>query len=176
MSEMGEDHLARTVSIRRADLTDAAELAQFAARLFRETYGDSTPPADLEAYVAANFGREIQAEEIDGSADAIFLARSADGPIVGYAHLQSATDASLLNRLYVDRAFRGTGVSRNLFDAVVAECKRRKTPRLTLTVFEKNERARAFYTRLGFREVGVTSFVVGSDTQTDIEMAYDVTD
>lgn len=167
-------HNATGVSIRAAELADASELSHFAARLFRETYGDSTPPADLEAYVAANFGPQMQAQEIGRTSDTVFLAVSAQGRIVGYAHLQAGLDASLLNRLYVDQAFRGTGVSTSLFDAVVNECRRRASPRLTLTVYEENGRARSFYRRLGFREVGVIAFAMGAETQTDVEMEYDV--
>lgn len=172
---MSPDHPAESVAIRKADAADALELAEFAARLFRETYGSSTPAADLDAYVAANFGREIQAGEIGRSSDAVFLAISADDHIVGYAHVLAQADALLLNRIYVDLAVRGTGVSRRLFEAVVSECRRRRATRLVLTVFEKNARARAFYRRLGFREIGMTPFMVGSETQIDVEMEYDVT-
>ena len=39
--------------------------------------------------------------------------------------------------------------------------------RLGLGVFERNERAQAFYRKHGFRQVGTQIFVVGTDPQTD---------
>jgi diamine N-acetyltransferase len=36
-----------------------------------------------------------------------------------------------------------------------------------LGVWERNARAMAFYRKAGFREIGITHYVVGSDRQTD---------
>jgi diamine N-acetyltransferase len=44
-----------------------------------------------------------------------------------------------------------------------------------LSVWERNPRAIAFYTKSGFSDVGSKVFVVGSDHQTDRVMARNIT-
>ena len=50
--------------IRRATADDAAALAQFAARTFRETFGADNTPDDMDAYVAKVYGESQQRAEI----------------------------------------------------------------------------------------------------------------
>ena len=45
--------------------------------------------------------------------------------------------------------------------------KRRGATSMWLGVWERNERAKAFYAKHGFQKVGSQIFVVGSDPQTD---------
>lgn len=164
--------MTESIEIRRAEATDAAALSHFAARLFRATYGEDTPAADLEAYVAKAFRPDIQAAEIADPGAAVFLATDGD-TLAGYAYLvvsPSKTDASLLSRIYIDAAWRGQGLANRLLDAVIAECAARGVTRLQLTVYEKNARAIAFYNKVGFTPVGSTTFTVGEDVQRDILM------
>jgi ribosomal protein S18 acetylase RimI-like enzyme len=156
--------MTASIEIRRAQAADAAALSQFAARLFRATYG--------EAYVTKAFRPDIQATEIADPEAAVFLATDGD-TIAGYAHLvvsPSIADASLLSRIYIDTAWRGQGLANHLLDAVISECAARGVERLQLTVYEKNARAIAFYDKVGFVPVGSTTFTVGQDVQTDIVM------
>ncbi len=164
--------MTASIEIRRAEAADAAALSHFAARLFRATYGEDTPAADLEAYVAKAFRPDIQAAEIADPGAAVFLATDGD-TLAGYAHLvvsQSKADVSLLSRIYIDAAWRGQGLANRLLDAVVSECAARDVERLQLTVYEKNARAIAFYNKVGFVPVGSTTFTVGEDVQRDIVM------
>jgi ribosomal protein S18 acetylase RimI-like enzyme len=161
-----------SIEIRRAEAADAAALSRFAARLFRATYGEDTPAADLEAYVVKAFRPDIQAAEIGDPEAAVFLATNG-GTIAGYAYLvvpPSNADPGLLSRIYIDAAWRGQGLANRLLDAVVSECVPRGVERLQLTVYEKNARAIAFYNKVGFVPVGSTTFTVGEDVQTDIVM------
>ena len=54
--------------------------------------------------------------------------------------------------------------------AAIDEAQRRGHDTLWLGVWEHNPRARAFYRKWGFVEVGTHIFVLGSDPQTDILM------
>jgi ribosomal protein S18 acetylase RimI-like enzyme len=51
--------------------------------------------------------------------------------------------------------------------AVERAARARSARELWLGVWERNERARAFYRKCGFRPVGKQVFVVGDDPQTD---------
>ncbi|MEX2692076.1 N-acetyltransferase family protein [Rhizobium mongolense] len=167
------------VLLRRAEPRDAEALSTFAARVFWETYADDTAASDLTAYIGKNFRVARQHAEIVDPCGAVFLAvKGQDGrTILGYAQLvvEAPCDAPpLLNRLYIEREFRGTGLAGRLLEEVRSECRRRGAAKLRLTVFEKNTRAISFYKQSGFAVTGFTTFRVGYDVQRDIEMATQV--
>ncbi len=162
--------------IRRAVASDAAALTAFATRLFRATYSDDTAAADLDLYIAGAFTPDMQAAEIADPSGAVFVATTG-GTLAGYAHLivsASQSDTALLSRIYIDAAWRGRGLAKDLLDTVVCECAARGVQYLQLTVYEKNTRAIAFYIKVGFAVTGSTTFTVGDDVQKDIVMELDV--
>jgi ribosomal protein S18 acetylase RimI-like enzyme len=75
-----------------------------------------------------------------------------------------------LVRLYVSRDSLGSGLGAALMQACIGEARRRGHQTLWLGVWEHNTRARAFYRRWNFREVGTHVFQLGDDPQTDILM------
>ncbi|WP_348645897.1 GNAT family N-acetyltransferase [Rhizobium laguerreae] len=162
--------------IRRACQSDAGALSKFAARLFRATYSSNTAAADLDAYIYKNFNRERQQAEIVDLSAAVFLATT-DDLIIEFAQVvvgSTESRSALLNRIYIDAEWRGSGLANDLLDTVVSESAQRGVTRLELTVFERNARAIAFYKRAGFAATGSTTFAVGDDLQTDVVMEMDL--
>ena len=162
-------------TIRVATADDAARLADFAGRTFRETYLPDNRAEDVEAYAVAHFGVARQRAELGDPAMRTLLLVSADGALVGYAQLRRdeapAGDASAgieLARFYVDRPWHGRGVADLLMDACVADAGRAT---LRLCVWRGNARAIRFYERRGFRVVGTQRFTMGEDVQDDHLMA-----
>ena len=51
--------------------------------------------------------------------------------------------------------------------ACVYEARRRGAQTIWLGVFERNAKARRFYEKMGFREVGAQTFTLGTDAQND---------
>lgn len=163
-----ESEAVTAIPVRMARPDEASALADLGARLFREAGGD-TDPADLDAYVAATFSPERQAREIADPTAAMLVAVP-DGRIAGYAFLVAGEGVADLLRLYVDAAWHGRGVGPALLEAAIEAWAARGLPRLRLTVWERNPRAIAFYRRHGFVETGTTTFMVGTDAQTDLVM------
>ncbi|GAB3413130.1 GNAT family N-acetyltransferase [Haloparvum alkalitolerans] len=88
------------------------------------------------------------------------VADDGDG-VVGYVFLLPETmafvwDAAVINEVYLDPAYRGTGVADDLMDAALALARDQDLPldRVVLDVDPANERARAFYDRHGFEPWG----------------------
>lgn len=77
-------------------------------------------------------------------------------------------------RFYVHRDWHGRGVAQALMDRVKAEARARGAQTLWLGVWERNDRARAFYAKTGFRDVGEHIFLFGTDPQTDRVMVASV--
>jgi GNAT superfamily N-acetyltransferase len=164
--------MAGIFAIRPADRSDAEALAAFTAGVFRATYRNDTPAADLDAYIGKSFGTEQQQAEIADPSGAVFLAM-AEERVIGCACVligQTDAETAFLNRFYVDVDWRGRGVAKDLLEVAMTEARRRGATRLELTVFEKNARAIAFYRKSGFAVTGSTIFPVGEEMQTDIVM------
>lgn len=163
-----------TVSVRRGNAADAGVLAEFAARTFRDTFAADNRPEDVELHLVQSFGIHQQSNELADSNMATILVEI-DGALAGYAQLDRGPvpecvtgDAPIeLKRFYVAKEWHGRGVAQTLMREVDAESRRRNANTLWLGVWERNDRARAFYRKLGFEEVGTHTFMLGTDAQTD---------
>ena len=163
--------------VRRARVDDAALLAELGARTFSETFAADNRPEDMSAYLAAAFGRELQLNEL-ADPQATFFIAEVDGVAAGYAKLHPGrTPASVkgerpveLVRLYVAQAWLGRGVGAALMRECLGEAGRAGYQTMWLGVWERNMRARAFYRKWNFRDVGKHIFQLGDDPQTDILM------
>jgi len=163
--------------IRHAEADDAGLLAELGARLFSETFAAYNTPEDMAAYLAASFGQAQQAAELSDPCST-FLIAEIDGVAVGYARLYSgaAPDGVAdekpieLARLYASQEWFGRGVGSALMRVCIDEAQQQRYRTLWLGVWEHNNRARAFYRKWKFREVGEHIFQLGDDSQTDILM------
>jgi ribosomal protein S18 acetylase RimI-like enzyme len=171
------------VRIRRATSDDAAALAEFGARTFFEAFSADNTAEDMAKHLASAWGTDLQRVEI---ADPLFdtlLAVDAHGNFGGFAQLQAERAPAdvptqkpvELKRFYVDKPWQGQGLARDLMAAVEREARRRGARELWLGVWQRNERAQAFYRKCGFRKVGTQVFVVGDDPQTDDVMLKEIT-
>ncbi|MEP7384671.1 MAG: GNAT family N-acetyltransferase [Gemmatimonadota bacterium] len=162
------------IVIRPAIPADAESLAAFAARSFAETYADANNADDMALHLATTYSARQQLSTILDPAVDVLVAEDA-GSLAGYAQVRSANappcvdaeSAVELWRFYVDRAWHGRGVARALMTAVTDAGLARGAGAIWLSVWEQNERAKAFYARSGYRRVGTTAFVLGTDVQTD---------
>jgi diamine N-acetyltransferase len=163
-----------TINIRKAIAADAASLAAFGERTFCDAFAAENHPEDIAAYVSATYSIERQSAEIVDPALLTLIAES-DGTLVAYAQLHAGEAAACVSgpvpielmRFYVDRPWHGRGVAQTLMAAVVDAARARRARTLWLGVWERNQRAIAFYGKCGFRDVGSHGFLLGTDLQTD---------
>jgi diamine N-acetyltransferase len=163
---------------RKAEPADAAELAEFGARAFVDSYAHVMERGELESYVHDHYTTELTQTEIGDDAGAAFLAL--DPVIVGFVQVRAGNrpDCALeanapaeLRRIYVDRGHHGRGVAQKLLAMAVVEAQVRGCDVLWLAVWEINERAISFYEKGGFAVVGRQGFPIGNEVQTDYVMA-----
>jgi ribosomal protein S18 acetylase RimI-like enzyme len=158
------------VHVRPAGPEDAPWLAELAERTFRETYTVHNTPENMEAYVAGHFGANRQATELRDPAMTTLIAEVGAKP-AGYTQLlRSQPPPSVrgpvpleILRFYVDRAWHGQGVAQTLMAEAVVAARAAGATTLWLGVWERNERAIAFYRKCGFRDVGTETIVVVCD-------------
>lgn len=163
------------ISYRDAVPDDAPAIGALFRQGFIDTFGHIYDPKDLAAF----FEKFTQAGWRGELADPDFAFRLAeeDGALAGYAKLASvslpvapAGPAAELRQLYVLGRWHGSGIAQALMDWVVAEARARGAESLYLSVFTENRRARSFYARHGFEEVGPYVFMVGSHADEDVIM------
>ena len=158
------------IILRNAVADDAEALSGFAARCFQQTFAAGNKPADMEDYLAKAFSPATQSSEIADSAATIILAfddRAADGQLVGYAHLICHEADVQLKRFYLVASWQGSGLAALFIERIFEECRQRGSGRLWLTVWTENDRAIAFYKKMGFRICGSETFMLGDDAQSD---------
>lgn len=145
-----------SVTIRRAAFEDARAIADFALKLV----------VQHRQYDARRFSRlatEKQAERFYGSqtnaGDAAVLVAELKGEIVGFAYLQyEARDyanllenAAWLHDIYVDEAARGLNAGKLLIERAIETARDLGANKLMLSVAAKNQFAKDFFERRGFR-------------------------
>lgn len=158
------------VTVRRATKKDARTVAEFAIKLFAQhrEYDERrfTEIASVEG--AENFyGSQTEAE------DAAVLVAEIENKIVGFAYLQyEAMDyanllenAVWLHDLYVEAAARETGAGKLLIEKSAEAAKEFGADKLMLSVAAKNEFAKEFFERSGFKTTMVEMMLHLTDSK-----------
>jgi GNAT superfamily N-acetyltransferase len=173
---MTTDHIATRLLDATAE--QAAQLAEFGARTFYESFAADNTAEDMRQHLESAWSPARQrAEILDPDIDTLILADDA-GRWLGFSQLRAGKvsdgvprEGSIeLWRFYVDRPWHGKGMAHLLMDGAKQRARRRGAVSMWLGVWERNARAQAFYSKHGFRPVGTQVFVVGSDPQTDVVM------
>ena len=160
-------------SYRDAVAEDADTLSALFAKTFTETFGHLYRPEDLSSFLSEQ-GPSRWSEQIADEAFAIRVVEHS-GRAVGYLKLgplklpvEAPGSAAELHQLYLASEARGTGVAAELMAWAFVQARERGARDLYLSVFSENTRARRFYARYGFEEVGPYAFMVGEQADEDI--------
>ena len=167
--------------IRRASETDAALLAEFAARTFDAAFGALNDPADVALHLSRVYGVPQQTAELRDPARVTLLAE-VGGELAGYTMVRRAEVPACVTgpapvevqRFYVDQRWHGRGVAQPLMRAAEEVARGWGGETLWLTVWGENHRALAFYAKCGFADVGEHPFLLGNDLQVDRVMARSI--
>ena len=161
-----------TVRYRDGRPDDGAALSKLFCESFAATFGHLYAQKDLAAFLCDKDEAAFERELAD-PAFAFRLAHEGD-TLAGYAKLGpndlpgDASEATLeLYQLYVLPPWHGTGVAAALMDWTLAEARARGATHLQLSVYVDNRRARRFYEKRGFVEVGAYVFMVGDHEDDD---------
>ncbi len=160
--------------IRRGVIEDAPALAEFAARTFKETFGEDNEPEDMQAHLEKSYGIPQQTKELLDPGTVTLLAFQNE-TLLAYAQIRRNAPPSCvtqespieLHRFYVDRLAHGQGIAQKLMTGVCEAVRELDGQHVWLGVWEKNPRAISFYKKMGFVDMGSTVFYVGPDKQTD---------
>ena len=166
------------MEIRRGTAADASALAALARETFFDTFASTNDAADMAIHLERAYGVPQQTAELTDPTITTLLVDHG-GETVAYAQLRaghaptcvSGAEPTELWRFYVRRGWHGRGIAPALMARVVDEAVSGGARTLWLGVWEHNHRARAFYGKCGFADVGEHVFLFGTDPQTDRVMA-----
>lgn len=164
-----------TLIYRMPGPADGPALSAMARHCFAEAFTAVIDPGPLEIYLDQAYGPAGQMQRDLGDPTVDWQAAFADDVPVGYIKLSGLTlaferahpAAMELRQLYVVEAFKGTGMADALTEWALGTARDRGAPEIYLAVFDHNQRAKRFYARHGFSEVGRCHFVTGHQVHDD---------
>jgi GNAT superfamily N-acetyltransferase len=168
-------------TIRKATEADAELLSKMALSIYLDTFAAQNRPEDIEMHAAKSYTPEIQLAEIRDESKTYLIAE-VEGEPAGFA-MVGTPESKLchtcaapieLFRFYVDKAWHGRGVAHDMMNAVDELARSMGGRTLCLGVWEHNDRAKRFYEKIGFRDIGSQPYVLGTDVQTDRVMVRDL--
>lgn len=148
-----------TISIRRARTDDAAALSHVFDTAWREAYSGILPALALERMINRR-GPRWWLNTIGRERPLVVL--DIGETIAGYVSYGRCRDRSLpaegeIDELYLAPEYQGVGFGKRLFKAVRNDLDDRGIKRVAIWCLKENERACAFYRRLGGRLIAETN-------------------
>ena len=157
-----------SVAYRTATAADAPALAATGRRCFDETFGPAFPAEEMPIHLERHFGPAALPAEFLDPALTIRIAE-ADGAIMAYLKLgpmdlpvPHEPGAQAIRQLYVLEPWQGAGVAGALMNWAIGTARAKGAPALYLCVWERGDRAIAFYRKQGFETVGEAPYLLGN--------------
>jgi ribosomal protein S18 acetylase RimI-like enzyme len=168
------------IRILTANHAHAELLSNLGAETFYEWFTEGNNPEDVQQYVREAFSLSQIKRELDEPGTVFMLAQEGD-QVAGYMKLRISDEVSFpgkrcleLHRLYITRGFIRKKVGSIFMEQAIGYAQANGFDILWLGVWEKNERALAFYKKWGFEQFSAHTFMLGNDAQTDLMMKLEV--
>lgn len=170
-----------SIMIKKCGLEDAYSLQLISLETFNETFMDQNSPENMDAYMTKAFDINQLKKELSNASSHFYFIYFND-ELAGYLKINTDTAQSErmseegleIERIYVKNNYQQYGLGKQLFNKAIEIATESNKKFIWLGVWEKNEKALAFYRKLGFAQTGAHSFYMGSDKQTDLIMAKEL--
>ncbi len=163
------------MTVRRAELGEAAEIARVHVRSLTKAYADILSPGDLALFTLERSTELFQGRLSRGENLFVSLV---DRRIVGWARWGEDLEAdwpypAMLQTLFVDPDHQGQGHGKALIAACVADALRCGHSGLCIGALTENPRAWMLYEKLGAVRFGEGPIKIGDNEYSEILMAWD---
>ncbi len=156
-------------------------LVEVSKSTFRSAFEEQNNPDDFKTYLDQAFSKKRLCEEM-ANPNMHFYFVYLNGELAAYFKLNlndaqtdvKREDSMELERIYVLDQFQGRQLGKHILNWVKSRASEYKKEFIWLGVWEKNERAIAFYERNGFSKFGTHPYYIGNDKQTDWLMRLDI--
>jgi len=173
--------MEKTIEIKPAGRPEADLIADIARKTFMETYGEMNTPENMEAYLNSQFSDEKLLEELQHPRTRFFLAYL-NGIPAAFTKVRDDRKAKKLEeikaieiqRIYVLQEYQGFSLGKAMLDMIKELARKDGYQTIWLQVWQKNNKAIRFYQKAGFTVFETASFLLGSSSQQDFLMRYDL--
>lgn len=155
------------ISIIRATEQDFKTIAGIGNIAVEETHRDSSPAADMKAYLQKNYNNEAIKEELKNSENIYHIIIYNNTPI-GFSKIVlnevhpniEQQHTTKLDRIYLLKEYFGLKLGIQLLKANIEFCKAHQQSGIWLFTWVENKRAISFYAKAGFKIIGIHQFKV----------------
>ncbi|MEP7096678.1 MAG: GNAT family N-acetyltransferase [Dokdonella sp.] len=152
-----------------------AQLLALARQVFSDTFSHLYVPEAFREFCDRTWADNGPIAKDFDDPSVLWHVATERGRPIGYAKVtplrapaQTAREGAIeLQQLYVASDWHGTGIADELMRRAVESARGLAASELYLTVFDHNERAKRFYARHGFEEVGRCTFQLGDRVDDD---------
>lgn len=163
-----------TITSKTCTPEDVLELQAISRETFNETFAHQNTRENMDAYLEKAFNLEQLKKELAHPHSHFFFC-CCNGETAGYlkvntddAQSEEMGAGSLeIERIYVRSEFHGRGLGKHLLAKAEEVAEEYGKQQIWLGVWEKNEKAIAFYRKKGFVQTGAHSFYMGDEEQVD---------
>ena len=156
---------APNFELRLASPPDTITVAALSVQVFLDTYATEGIRPDLAYEAFSEYSAEAFTQRL-GEANREFILAESGAGLLGYAEVllsplpapAGQLSGAELVRLYVQPAAQHSGIGRALLDRAERAVLTAGIPSLWLTTWDGNPNARAFYARMGYADVGATTY------------------
>lgn len=166
------------INIQKCTLSDLHMLQEISIDTFTETFSSQNSPANMNAYLESTFTlTRLEKELSDPSSE--FLMVYCHHEVAGYLKVnvndaqseRMGDDALEIERIYLKSKYQNSGLGKYLLTKAAETAIGLDKKKIWLGVWEKNEKAIAFYQKMGFVQTGTHSFYMGEEEQIDLIMS-----
>lgn len=155
--------------------SDVCYLPPVTRRIFTETFEHLFDKRAFADFCDAAYGANGTMADDLRAASIKWRIAEVGGEPIGYAKVRPLVapapsprhDAMELQQIYVLSEWHGDGVAEKLMQWSISTAEQSGASELYLTVFDYNERAKRFYRKYGFSEVGRCTFTMGGRAYDD---------
>lgn len=147
---------SKTISVVKATQKDTPEIAKLSIEMLK--YHDVLLDDYFTIFPYEQYVEKFKRKLKEGR---YILVAKTEGKIVGFlmAEFQKTphyknTNTCMINEISVTEKYRSYGIGTILFNRVLFVCKKKKIEEIKLDVYNVNVRAKNFYERLGFKDLG----------------------
>mgnify|MGYP000252237776 CR=1 FL=1 len=168
------------LTIKKATAHDADVLAKLGADTFYHTFRPHNTEADMQAYITKAYASDVVLQNLIQKDIAYYLCYDGLMPVGYIKLLHNATYGKLqqqcieLEKIYILHTYFGTSTATLLMQQAIAHAKQAGFKTLFLGVWQENERAVAFYKKMGFEVFDTRQFKLGSRLCEDFMMKLEL--
>lgn len=156
-----------------AKASDSKLLSVLFKTVYIETYGTEGITYEFANFIKHQFSHTQIERDIESESSELWVASYKNNP-VGVVHIEYKKPCPVndlidteINKLYVLRNFYANGIGQNLMKIAEDQIRKKGQDKVWLWVLETNLRANEFYSKQGFKNIGLADFQMEVNSYTN---------